>query len=101
LRYSINGGPILTHPGTLSSNSGPIYGFFGTSIIVNYGDVVSFFVVPVTGNNNLWGSGNGGTYTNIGCFPNTYNYTVSATGINNVYLNLSSQNSVWAITSPC
>jgi hypothetical protein len=100
LKYSINGGPLLTWL-TIPSNFGTTYSFTLSGIDVNYGDVVSFFIVPVTGNNNVWGVGSGGSFSNIGCFNETYDFTVPTTGIITISFNLTSQNSIWASVPPC
>jgi hypothetical protein len=101
LRYSINGGPLVTFPFLINSNKGLTYSIPLYNINVNYGDVVSFFIVPVTGNNNVWGVGSGGSFSNIGCFNLTYNYIVPITGAQTISFNLTSQNSIWAAVAPC
>jgi hypothetical protein len=100
LRYSINGGPFVTLL-TINSNYGTTYSLFNPTISANYGDVVSFFIVPVTGNNNVWGVGSGGSFSSIGCFNETYDFTVPITGNITISFNLTSQNSIWASVPAC
>jgi hypothetical protein len=95
LSYTLNGGPSITISTALRSNQGTSYVGF-TPIFCSYGDVLVFNFSPTSGGDNTWGVGNLGPYNNIGCFnTGDYTYTVTSTGLTNLYFNLNSQNTVW------
>ena len=97
LSYTLNGGASVTLSSSLPSNHGTSYS--GVSpITCNYGDVLVFNFVANAGGPNQWGQGNGGSYSNIGCFSNDYTYTVPSAGSNSLFFNITSQNTIWGST---
>jgi hypothetical protein len=104
LSYTLNGGSSVVISSSINSNLGTTYVGF-SNIPCNYGDVLVFSFVQNVGNSNNWGQGFNGSYSNLNDWqcgsPNTYTYTVTSTGLNNLYFNISSQNTVWNSVPPC
>ena len=96
LSYTLNGGSSVILSSAILSNKGTLYVGI-SSITCNYGDVLVFNFVANAGGPNLWGQGNGGSYSNIGCFGTTYTYTVPSAGSNSLFFNILSENTIWGV----